>query len=171
MSLPAERSASLPTVVLAIDPGSVKCGIAVVGRGDVGGVCVLHRAVVERERIVACALPLIAAHAVEAILMGDATGGPILARALRASLPPDVPVHLVNEAFSSQRARRALFRKIQRPVWRGWCRVVFARRISPTMITSPSSWRRIGSETGRGQQKISLAFPVGKPGSINLDGH
>ena len=104
----AQDALLLPTVVLAVDPGSVKCGVAVVRRGAKPGdpAVVLHREITERERVVARVLPLITDHAVEALLIGDATGGAVLARALAEALPDSVPVHRVDEAFTSQRARQ-----------------------------------------------------------------
>ena len=94
--------------MLAIDPGSVKCGLAVVRRGAApdGPPIVLHREVTERERLVARVLPLVTAHGVEMVPMGNATCGATLARALKAALPGSAPVRSVDEAFSSQRARR-----------------------------------------------------------------
>ena len=97
-----------PAVVLALDPGSVKCGVAVVRRGAQPGEAagVLHREILERARVVARVLPLLTEYGIEAVLIGDATGGASLARALQDALPASVPVHRVNEAFTSQRARR-----------------------------------------------------------------
>ncbi len=100
------RLAPEPTVVLALDPGRAKCGIAVVCQAASGGdrPRVLHREIVEAARVVARVLPLVAQHGVETLLVGNATGGTVLARALREALP-EVPVQLVEEAFTSQRAR------------------------------------------------------------------
>jgi RNase H-fold protein (predicted Holliday junction resolvase) len=96
-----------PEVVLALDPGSHKCGLAVVRRGAAPGEAprALVREVIARERVVARARELTEAHGVEALLVGDATGGAPLARELAAALAP-LPVHRVNEAFTSERARR-----------------------------------------------------------------
>ncbi len=104
----AHGNAPLPNVVLAIDPGSVKCGLAVVCRGTTPGepVTVLHREIADRARVVARALPLISEYQVEMLLIGDATGGASLARALQEALPASVPLLRVNEAFTSQRARQ-----------------------------------------------------------------
>ena len=95
-------------MVLAVDPGSVKCGVAVVRRGVQPGepALVLHREVIERERLVARVLPLITTHGIEALLIGDATGSASLARALQEALPASVAVVPVNEAYTSQRARQ-----------------------------------------------------------------
>jgi len=90
-------------VVLAVDPGSHKCGLAVVRRDAAPRA--LHREVIARGSAVARARDLVHAHGVEAILVGDATGGSPLARELAEALAP-LPVRRVNEAFTSERARR-----------------------------------------------------------------
>lgn len=122
-----------PLTVLAIDPGSVKCGVAVVRRAPSGEPDpdagqppptrhqVLHREITERNRLVARVLPLVAAHAVDVVLVGDATGGAALRRALRDALDPDLPVHAVDEAFTTQRARQRFH--FENPP-RGWRRLV-----------------------------------------------
>lgn len=103
-------AATAPDTVLAIDPGTAKCGIAIVSwvRGEDGSrrCRVLHREVPPAERLVARVLSLLSAHReVGAILIGNATHSAPLARALRDSLPTGVPLHSVEEAFTSQRAR------------------------------------------------------------------
>ncbi|MES2463236.1 MAG: hypothetical protein V4671_21860 [Armatimonadota bacterium] len=97
---------ALPQTVLSIDPGTTKCGIAVVVGEALGRCRVLHREVPETERLVARVLSLLAEHpAINAVLIGNATNSAPLYRALRASLPPALPLHRVEEAFTSQRAR------------------------------------------------------------------
>jgi RNase H-fold protein (predicted Holliday junction resolvase) len=112
-----------PAVVLALDPGRAKCGIAVVEKASPPGdkPRVLHREIVETARVVARVLPLVTLHGVATVLVGNATGGHALARALRDALPEGFPVHLVEEAFSSQRARN---RYLQEHQPRGWQRLV-----------------------------------------------
>lgn len=106
--------------MLALDPGRAKCGLAIVRRPDTGpgnSPRVLHREIVDAERVVARVLPLARDHGVESVLVGDATGGTVLARALKDALAlsatPDLPVVLVNEAFTSQRARRRFLQEHQ----------------------------------------------------------
>ena len=41
--------------------------------------------------------------------MGNATNGRPVAQAVRALLPPDFPLHQVEEAYTSERARRRYF--------------------------------------------------------------
>jgi RNase H-fold protein (predicted Holliday junction resolvase) len=104
-----ESAPAAPQTVLAIDPGTAKCGIAIVSHEEPGktGKCrVLHREVPETERLVARVLSLLSDHpAVSAVLIGNATNSAPLARALRSALPPSLPLHRVEEAFTSQRAR------------------------------------------------------------------
>ena len=117
------EEAQTPQAVLAVDPGTVKCGVAVVGRPSAfGGASVLHREVVQTDRLVARVLFLLAAHpTVGAVLVGNATRGGILRRALQAALPANFAVHSVEEAFTSQRARVRF--GIEHPP-RGWQRLV-----------------------------------------------
>lgn len=104
---PDSEPAPCPSVVLALDPGSHKCGLAVVRRGDgEGKPVVLHREVSERSNAVARTLALVRAHGVETLLVGNATGGAPLARALAEALGASLPVRRVDEAFTSERARR-----------------------------------------------------------------
>ncbi len=95
-----------PQTVLSIDPGTTKCGIAIVTREDDGRCRALHREVCEAERLVARVLSLLGEHvSVDAVLIGNATNSAPLARALQASLSQSLPLHRVEEAFTSQRAR------------------------------------------------------------------
>ena len=113
--------------VLAVDPGTVKCGIAIVVAVQAAPEMppktrALHREVVETERLVARVLQITAQFPqVGEILVGNATNGKTLFRALRAAFPETLPLHLAEEAFSSQRAR-ARFHLENPP--RGWQRLV-----------------------------------------------
>jgi RNase H-fold protein (predicted Holliday junction resolvase) len=118
-------------VVLAIDPGLAKCGIAVVAREPGQQRCrALHREVAPTERLVARVLSLLAAHPeVTAVLIGNATNGARLSRALREALADrGLPLHAVEEAFTSQRAR-VRFQQENPP--RGLSRLVPAGLRSP----------------------------------------
>ncbi len=107
--------------LLAIDPGTAKCGIAVVQPRADGTSGALHREVVETERLVARVLPLVSTHSVVTVLIGNATNGAVLRRALRQALPEAVAVVPVDEAFTSQRAR-VRFQLENQP--RGWRKLV-----------------------------------------------
>ena len=110
--------------MLAIDPGTAKCGVAIVSRdaSPPNSVRIAHREVVETERLVARVLALLAAHpSVGVILIGNATRGAALRRAIQAALPANFPVHSVEEAFTSQRARARF--GLENPP-RGWKRLL-----------------------------------------------
>lgn len=120
-------------IVLAIDPGTAKCGVAIVRRPTTDAPDrsnVLYREVVETERLVACVLNLLPTYpGIDAILVGNATRGSVLRRALQAAMPTHIPVHAVEEAFTSQRARARY--QIENPP-QGWQRLV-----PPGMRTPP----------------------------------
>jgi hypothetical protein len=125
-------SSPVPATVLAIDPGRFKCGTAVVRlavqEDAPDRLTVLHHDITGAEHLVARALHLITAHNVTIVLIGDATNGKALARSLREALPEQVPIEMVPEAFTSQRART---RYCQENPPAGW------RRLLPTGLRTP----------------------------------
>ena len=98
--------------MLAIDPGSAKCGIAVVEPGSV-----LLQEILRTEQLLSRISALRIQFSPEAILLGDGTRS----KAITALLPD---VILVPEAYTSQRARE---RQRQRLPW--WQR--FLPRVQP----------------------------------------
>ena len=113
--------------VLAIDPGTAKCGIAVVTIR--GGPATLHREIVPTEQAVCRVAALIPLHALSTVLIGDATGGKVLARSLRDTLPPDIALYTVSETRTSERARARYTRENPPKDW---------RRFLPTGLQTPS---------------------------------
>ncbi|MBI3946551.1 MAG: Holliday junction resolvase RuvX [Armatimonadetes bacterium] len=93
-------------LVLAVDPGTHKCGVAVVdaGRG------VLARQVVDAADLLDAVRRLLADHPVTHLVVGDRTGSR-RARALLAEVAGDRPVILVAEHLTSLDARRRYFRE------------------------------------------------------------
>jgi RNase H-fold protein (predicted Holliday junction resolvase) len=89
--------------VLAIDPGRGKCGLAVVT--DQG---IVHKSVVSRADVVRTAAELAASHPVDAVIVGNGTGGGALADELRGDASID-SIELVDEALSTRRARSRYF--------------------------------------------------------------
>jgi hypothetical protein len=90
--------------VLAIDPGSAKCGLAVVEPG-----AILHREIVPTVQLIARVAELRAQFSPEVVLLGDGTQSKTLAPLLpKATLVP--------EAYTSQRARARLRHGL--PWWR-----------------------------------------------------
>jgi hypothetical protein len=91
-------------IVLAVDPGTVKCGLAVVARTDAGP-CVLHREIIPALEAAGRVAALAEAYLLSAVLVGNATNGRKLTGELRAVLPGETPIHSVPEAYTSERAR------------------------------------------------------------------
>ncbi len=100
-------------IVLAIDPGRRKCGIAVCGPGGV-----VARRIVPLEDVAAVAREWAAAHRVERVLLGNRTGAREVAARLSGLGPPVVAVE---EQGTTLAARRRYFD--DHPP-RGWRRLV-----------------------------------------------
>jgi len=109
--------------LLAIDPGSGKCGVAVVS--DDGHV--LYRAVVNVAEIGAAVTRLIVEHAVTRLVLGDRTAAKIVRERLREACVPLSPV-VVDEHLSSREGRQRYFD--ENPP-RGW------RRLLPIALQTP----------------------------------
>lgn len=91
--------------ILAVDPGTVKCGLAVVCAE--GGVLV--REVAPSGELVARALELAGAHQCVRIVLGRGTGSEPLRKALVKASP--IAVDLVDEEFTTLRARERYFQE------------------------------------------------------------
>lgn len=119
--------------MLAIDPGSAKCGIAVVlDRGPDQPPRTLYREIAARERVVARVLALLPEFEPSVVVIGNATGGAPVLRAIRDAVPDHLRVEPVEEAFTSQRARQRF--QIECPP-RG-----LARLIPPGFRTPPRAY-------------------------------
>ncbi len=88
-------------VIVAVDPGRDKCGIAVV-RGDLA---VLQREIAPREAAVARVSELARAHGACAVVLGDRTASKALARDLEANTP-GLEFAFIDEHMSSVEGRR-----------------------------------------------------------------
>lgn len=88
--------------ILAVDPGHAKCGVAVVNH-----TARLHMAVVSRGEAAMAVSRLAAEYSVDEIVVGNGTGGENLAREIESV--SDIPIHLVDEALSTRRARVRFF--------------------------------------------------------------
>ena len=113
--------------VLAIDPGSAKCGIAVVQRDG----AVHFRAVVPSGRVIAQAQELTIAHRPDAVILGNGTGSRPLLLQLQASGLP-APVISVDESHTSEAAR---IRYIAENPPHGWQRL-----LPPSLRTPPVAY-------------------------------
>jgi RNase H-fold protein (predicted Holliday junction resolvase) len=120
-----------PNCALAIDPGTTKCGLAVVrsvgGAGDETRFEILHRGVASRTEAQNVMSELASRYSPDVILVGDGTMCKDY-RQLAESLGI-APVRVVDEKFSTLRARKLYFE--QNPP-RG------IRRLIPTSLQTPA---------------------------------
>ncbi len=109
---------------MAIDPGSAKCGVAVVASDKSvlwSGMATTDALIGETERLIAAYKPV-------ALIVGKGTGSrPIIERIRSANLPP--PLCLVPEAYTTMLARE---RYLDANPPRGW------RRLLPRSLLTPS---------------------------------
>ena len=98
-------------IVLSIDPGRSKCGIAIV-TGAINTNLqpkAIHREIIATERLIARVLQLLKEYTFTIVLLGDGTQSAPLFKALREVLALreelGITIELVPEAFTSQRAR------------------------------------------------------------------
>lgn len=110
-------------VVMAIDPGIAKCGVAVVCQsGDVH-----FREVVASDQLLSRTRLLLDAHRPEALIVGGGTGSRRLIQTLRSAGLP-VRIEIVDEAHTSEEARARFLRENS---VRGW------QRILPCCLRTP----------------------------------
>lgn len=121
-----ETVISVPETVLAVDPGRAKCGLAVIV-GPESPRC-LERAVVETERLTLAVAEILRRRTdIAKLLLGDATHSATLRRALEAAFP-NLPLLMVNEHGTSERARLRFLSENRAPGW---------RRLLPPGLRSP----------------------------------
>lgn len=92
-------------VVIAIDPGREKCGLAVVG--DRG---ILARCILPPGDIPDSVAKLISEHSPETVVIGNGTHARALASALRKRIS-DTPILFVDESYTTLRARNRFFQE------------------------------------------------------------
>ena len=110
-------------MILAVDPGKEKCGIAVL---DPGG-NVLERKILPRESTVAAVPAYIARYRISTIVVGRGSFGKEMEKEL-SRLDLRISVVFVSESFSTVEARKRYWRE-NRP--KGW------KRLIPTSLLSP----------------------------------
>jgi RNase H-fold protein (predicted Holliday junction resolvase) len=111
------------STVLAIDPGRVKCGLAVLNRdGEI-----LERAITKRDEIVEKSLEWIGRWNPQSIIIGHSTGSFELRRELELA-NTSLIIHVLNERNSTLEAR-ALYWQVHPP--HGW------RRLLPLSLQTP----------------------------------
>lgn len=124
----SSTSASTPSsdeVVVAIDPGRAKCGVAVVDRGGT----TRYRAIVSTEALADTVLELVTRWQPVALLLGNGTGAEDLAAQIDA-LSPDIRLVRVDEQHTSEQARARYVREVPA---RGW------RRLLPPSLRYPET--------------------------------
>jgi RNase H-fold protein (predicted Holliday junction resolvase) len=92
-------------VVIGVDPGSDKCGLAAVRAGGE----IIHRSIVPCAELAAKLLKLRAECGAETVVVGDRTGSAPIARAVREACP-EARVEMVDEHNSTMRARDLYWR-------------------------------------------------------------
>jgi RNase H-fold protein (predicted Holliday junction resolvase) len=114
--------------VLAIDPGSSKCGLAVVRRDREGRLELVLRKVVPTEQLTDVVAETAAVAPYSLVIMGSGTKSKELSAALKEARPQD-PILMVDEKETTMEARERYWEFNPR---RGW------RRLFPsTMLTPP----------------------------------
>jgi len=113
-------------IVLAVDPGKRKCGVAVVGAAGI-----LARRVVPREEIFAQVRQWCEEHAVECLLVGDSTGSKEVVAELVSGLPAYTP-QVVDEKFTTERARKRYF--VDHPPRGLWRLVPLGLQVPPVPV-------------------------------------
>jgi len=117
-------------ILLAVDPGRAKCGLAVVREPDtarVAPVC-LERRVVETERLTLAVGEILRRRPeISRLLLGNATHSATLRKAL-SDVFPQMPLEMVNEYNTSARARARYVQENPAPGW---------RRLLPPGMRSP----------------------------------
>lgn len=125
-----ERANKEVGLLLAIDPGRAKCGLAVVRGPEKAGespAC-LERRVVETERLTLAVGEILRRRPeIARFLLGNATHSATLRKAL-SDVFPQMPLELVNEFNTSARARARYVQENPAPGW---------RRLLPPGMRSP----------------------------------
>ena len=109
--------------MVAIDPGSAKCGVVMM-RADT---FVLHRAIVPTEETVTQVQNLFAKYRIYALIVGNGTGSKPVLNALREAKFP-APLEVVEEYRTSEEARK---RYVAENPARGW------QRLLPRSLRTP----------------------------------
>lgn len=109
-------------VVLGIDPGRDKCGLAVVAGGEVP-----WKEVVPRPDFLRVVKVLAKEYNVDTVVLGDGTGSKEFLEELKGELP-DLKVVTIDERYSTEEARERYWQDHQPQGW---------RRILPTSMQVP----------------------------------
>ncbi|MEP0765037.1 MAG: Holliday junction resolvase RuvX [Fimbriimonadia bacterium] len=113
--------------MLAVDPGTDKCGIAVARVEDDQPVQVLDRKVVQIGRLADTVAEMVEQTQPDVLVVGGGTGSRAVVRAIEARLP-ESGILVVDEKHSTERAQRRYWELTPR---RGWRRFVPKGLLSP----------------------------------------
>ncbi|MBS1713659.1 MAG: pre-16S rRNA-processing nuclease YqgF [Armatimonadetes bacterium] len=113
--------------VLAVDPGSSKCGMAVVHRSVAGRLDLLWRAVVPTGQLKDRVLEAVREHAFSMVIVGSGTRSKDIVAGIRESLP-SVGILVVDERDTTLKARERYWEHNPR---RGW------RKLLPSTLQTP----------------------------------
>ena len=98
-------------IILSIDPGRYKCGIAVLSQNH----CIKHT-IVKREGFINIISCYVRDYNIDTIVIGNGTGSRDIIMVLRKYI--DVPLHQIDESFSTLEARQLYFRDNSPRGWR-----------------------------------------------------
>lgn len=118
---------TLEKTVLAIDPGTSKCGLALVRRGKAPGLSILFRRIQPLEALVQGIRDALAVEAPSLVIVGSGTGSKPVIHVLRESFP-GLGLLVVDERETSLQARERYWEHNPR---RGW------RRLLPSSLQVP----------------------------------
>lgn len=116
-----------PKTVLAIDPGSSKCGLALVRREESGECTVVWRQVAPTEELAGAATAARGQAEFELVVVGSGTRSRPVVQTLR-ELWPGAAILVIDERDTSVKARERYWAHTQR---RGW------RRFVPATLQTP----------------------------------
>lgn len=114
--------------VLAIDPGSSKCGMALVQRGEDGKLKLLWKAVAPREQLTAQVKEAVAVEPISMVIVGSGTTSKHVVHELREQFP-SIGILVVDEKNTSLQARERY--------WEHNPRRGFRRLVPATMQVPP----------------------------------
>jgi RNase H-fold protein (predicted Holliday junction resolvase) len=114
-------------VVLAIDPGTAKLGMAVVTRKSDGQLMLVWREIVQRENLVSTFEAVLPAHPIDLVIVGSGTQSKEIVTEVRR-LAPSIAVLVVDERDTTMQARERYWEHNPR---RGW------RRLWPATLQVP----------------------------------
>jgi RNase H-fold protein (predicted Holliday junction resolvase) len=104
-------------VVLAIDPGSGKCGLALVHRDESGQLDLLDRAVVARSDLLDAIARFTAIRPIQMLIIGNGTTSRDIVRTLREKYP-GLAILIVDERNTTMNARERYWLFHPRKGWR-----------------------------------------------------